>query len=303
MVNTNATMMKGDMLNSLVKSKFDYILISYHAGEESSYKRLMTGDINKVDENILALYEKKAQERQDKPTVAFNFALQRENANQYKSIIDKAIKLGISEIVINKYYGGRNKLDDNKVSFEFDPENGNKILDEIYNYASNKNILLVPPMPEYWKVNEKSWVENDVDYSKQCNLPWMNLHFNPVLDDIDAHYVGVCNRIELFKIHYNKFLLITDNDVEKLWNHPLLIYMRKTVNEVDNINPICKFCKNNSFSSLRSRYPDKYAGLRDNAVYKFFIKASKNMENISYDGLVLLSENPHSDKKYLELVS
>ena len=110
--------------------------------------------------------------------------------------------------------------------------------------------------------------------------------------------------MEIFKVYYKKYLLNSHDSVMVLWNHPILLYLRKTVNENSDINPICKFCKNNEIAYIRNRYPDKYAKLRDFAITEFFKKFNALFTKVPfYDGLVVLSENPHSDKRYLEITN
>lgn len=301
MVNTNASVLTKELSDIFVENGFDSILVSYHAGTKHGYKELMTGNIEKVDRNLSYLSQQK--KKWEKPVIDFNFALHKMNASEYKEIFKKSKNFGVNRVFINRYYGGRNKLQDKQVSFEYDVDKGNRLLDEIYSAANRDGIKLSPESPQYWEDTQDQvrWDGENYNKHKLCHEPWLSLHFNPVLDDENCHYVGVCNRIELFKINYRVADISRDN-FNKLWNHPVLQYMRETVNS-ENINPICKFCKNYSRATLRNVKEDKYADTRDRAVKNFFEEFSLKYSDEAVDGIELLNENPHLDKKYIDVAA
>lgn len=300
MVNTNASPLNHELADIMVTYGFDIILVSYHAGSKQAYKKLMTGNIDHVDANLKYLNEQKKRCRKEKPVVQFNFALQKLNAPEYSIILSKAKELDVSAVFVNKYYGGRNRLQDKRVSFDSDIDRGNRVLDEIYACAKKQNIRLCPDKPDYWIQQSCQWDPENFDASKKCTLPWTALHFNPVLDDKDCHYVGVCNRIELFKIAYDKIQLRTQKQFDTLWNHPLLQYLRKTANAAETINPICRNCKNRDIGTLRNVDARKYAELRDRAVKDFFAEFRRHCRYSETQGIEVLTENPYSDDKFQE---
>lgn len=301
MVNTNASVLTQKLSDIFVECKFNDILVSYHAGTKNCYHYLTSGcgNIDIVDKNLQYLAERKTNYGRDKPKINFNFALQKINSKEFKPIFDKAKKFHVNQILISKYYGGRNKLQDKKVSFDYNPKKGNHILDEIYDYAKKNNLNLFPKKPAYWNEQNKKieWNPENYNTSKKCLFPWLNLQFDPVLDEENCHYVGICNRIILFKINYNKLKLSSQENFDKLWNHPLLQCMRNTVN-LNEPNPICKYCKNCQRESLRNVNADKYAEIRDKAVKDFFVEFKKNYVYDKINGLEVLSDNPYSDKKF-----
>ncbi len=303
MVNTNASVLTENLSDILVENGFDHILVSYHAGTKDGYKYLMTGDVEKVDRNLAYLFNQKKLKRKTKPKVDFNFALQKLNADEYLEVINKAKKLGINRIILTRYYGGRNKLRDKQVSFEYDVEQGNRILDEIYQTAKQSRVNLSPRKSNYWKTLPDSvqWDEENYDKHKLCFEPWLSLHFNPVLNDKDCHYVGVCNRIELFKINY-RIANLSKDMFNKLWNHPILQYIRETVNS-ENINPICKFCKNRSLATLRNIDEKRYAQIRDNTVEKLFHEFHTRYNSEPIEGIEILKGHHCPDERYIELTS
>lgn len=148
-VNTNASVLNQNLVGTMIKYEFDSILVSYHAGSKEGYKELMTGEVEKVDENLAHLKRQKERLGKEKPVVEFNFALQKLNKKEYPFVIKKAKKLGASAILITKYYGGRNRLQDRKVSYDYDIKEGNDILDAIYACAKKENVNLIPSKPQY----------------------------------------------------------------------------------------------------------------------------------------------------------
>lgn len=298
MVNTNASMLNRDLADNLIKFGFDLILVSYHAGSKEKYKELMTGNIDIVDENLRYLKIQKKQNGKNKPVVNFNFALHKLNAAEYEFIFEKAKSLGASQVIINKYYGGRNRLQDKKVSFDYDIKEGNQVLDKIYVCAEKGGIQLRPPMPQYWTKEKVKWNPEYFDASIKCTLPWTNLNFKPVVGEKNCHYVSVCNRINLFKIAYDKIQLKTQKQFDVLWNHPALQYLRKTVNSKEMINPICKYCKNYDTATIRNTDAQQYAEIRDKAMRDFFAEFREQCSFEEIDGLEVLTENPDPDEKF-----
>ena len=258
----------------------------------------MTGNVETIDRNLLYIKERKKQLKQKEPVVQINYALQKLNANEFPIIFAKANSLGVSSILISKYYGGRNRLQDLKVSYDYDIDEGNRVLDEIYLDAARKKIDLSPSKPSYWTSENTEWNPERFNSSKKCLFPWVHLHFKPVLDDRNCHFVGVCNRIELFKVFYDRIQFRTQKEFDFLWQHPILQYLRETVNLKEDINPICKYCKNEDRETLRNIDAHKYAEVRDTAIKDFFSGFRKRYKYREIYGIELLSENPHADEKF-----
>jgi len=296
---TNASMLNKNLSDILINHKFDTLLVSYHAASKEGYKMLMTGKVERVNQNLNYLKNQKNRLAQKKPVVQFNFALQRLNAKEYPLIFKNSKKFDVSKVIVNKYYGGRNLLQDKNVAYDYDTEEGNQLLDEIYAHAKQKNINLHPKKPSYWsKLTSTDWSPENFVASKKCFLPWTDLHFNPVLDDNNCHYVGICNRIELFKIAYDKIQFRTQEQFNLLWNHAALQYLRNTVNTIDTINPICKYCKNVNRETLRNVDAQKYAEIRDIAVQNFFKELRRLYRFDEIKGITVLEENPNNDAHY-----
>ena len=299
MVNTNGSCLTEKLSDLLIQFGFDHILLSYHAGTMETYRQLMTGDIDRVDRQLVYLAEQKSKQGKNKPIVDMNFALHKLNAGDATAILDKAIVFKANAVHVNRYYGGRNKLQDRQVSFEFDVEAGNRTLDDLYRNAREKGVTLFPAKPPYWeaKSTTAAWNPENVNTKPCCYAPWLSLQMDPVLDEGNCHYVSVCNRITLFKVRYQKADFKTASEFKKLWNHPVLQYLRETVNS-DKPNPICKYCKNCDRELLRNVDSSRYAAVRDQAVVDFFTECLKRGPYPDLPGVEVLDSNPDSDARF-----
>lgn len=299
MVNTNGSCLNEGLSDIFIKYGFDYILLSYHAGTEATYRQLMTGDISRVDVKLMYLADRKAMLNRQNPIIDLNFALHKLNAGEYRAIMEKAKRFNVLTVHVNRYYGGRNKLQDQHVSFEFDTENGNRTLDEIYRFARQEGIRLWPDHPQYWETTEPqvNWNSGKINHDLRCYAPWTSLQLDPVLDEDDCHYASVCNRIQLFRIRYEIAHFRTKQAFKQLWNHPLLRYLRETVN-ADVPNPICKYCKNYDRELLRNVDARKYASVRDRAVEDFFHESRARGPYPEIPGVEVLTTNPDADDRF-----
>lgn len=303
MANTNASIMKPQFIDDLVDSGFDEFLVSYHAGTPEGYRFLMTGSVEKVNRNLELLQQKKREKGVERPTISFNFAPHRLNAGEYEAVIRNVKRLDGAGIFLSRYYGGRNRLDSDSVSFDAQPEEGNRLLKRIYDFAAAEGVPMSPPNPPYWTLEEAEpvhWDEENLDRAFICHEPWLKLHFNPNPRETDCHNVGVCNRVELFALHYRKVRL-TEREFFKLWNHPLLQYLRETVNS-EGLNPICRFCKNRDRDRIRNLDMKSYARIRDRAVVDFFAEYRSRGVHVELDWLEVFSDNPNSDDHFTEFV-
>ena len=298
MANTNASRLTPELGETLIRCGFDHLLVSYHAATPESYRWLMTGNIEKVDRNLRALAEMKRVQRGRRPEVLFNFALHRLNAPECEVVVDKSKALGVDGVLVSKYYGGRNLLQDGEVSFDYDPTAGNAALDRMYMHARQQGVRLVPKLPPHWPTHAgpgADWDENEVNVGCRCDSPWTALHFDPVLDEADCYYVGVCNRAHLFKLRYRHPALPGALWLEELWNHPMLRHLRATVNTGEP-NSLCRYCKNHGRERLRNTRPNEYARIRDHAVPEFLAPfAGRGAPTGWYD---TLTENPFADERF-----
>ncbi len=305
-VTTNASTISEKLAKTLVAWRFDHLLVSYHAGTPTGYRWLMTGDIDKVNTNIDRITTLKKEHHRREPVIKFNFALHRKNKEEFDAVLTQAEQLDVQAIQVSKYYGGFNKLQHLDVGYDNDPDEGNATLDAVYKRAERSEVQLEPPIPDYWQSRSpaKSWNPEDVDHSIHCYLPWTHAQFNPVLDEPGKLYMGVCNRLNLFKIKVHD---VVAEQVSPLsidtWNHPLLQYLRSTVNDPVQINPMCKFCKSRDVARLRVEDAALYASLRDEVVRRFFIEAKARGVDCPDPRVEVLTENPYDHETHSEALT
>ncbi|ODS40538.1 MAG: hypothetical protein A7315_02575 [Candidatus Altiarchaeales archaeon WOR_SM1_79] len=291
-VNTNGTLLNEDIANVMVEYGFDDVLVSIHAGKEETYNKLVGGDYQKLLSNIEYLAKRKNELNRSKHSIGFTFALNKINSVDAEAYVRLAKKIGVDYIQTGHYYDVRNKLP-NDVSFYFNPEEGNRILDRIYNLAQSLDMPIRPATPPYLHSQEEicRMLKGDgIIGTHQCYEPWTTIKFKGCVEHPNSHYITPCNRIMLFRINYKEYNM--KDGFNFIWNHPTLQYLRKTANSTE-LNPICAFCRNSTTPIIRCVDNKRYRRLRDNAVREFFSEVRRNYDIPQKYGLYLLDKNPY----------
>ena len=292
-VNTNGTLLDAVVADAMVECGFDDVLVSMHAGTEETYKKLTGANFGKLVENVRYLVEKKKAWEKSKPLIGAAFALNRINAPDVDDFMALVVSLGIDYVALFHYYDVRNKLP-KTVSLYFNPEEGNKAVDQMYDLAKGYGMRMQPVNPPYLPSEEE--IENAMKgreiYNRKCNMPWTSIKFEGCVEYPDSHYITVCNRIILFRINYKEYDFGVDDGFDFIWNHPLLQYMRETANS-DELNPICAFCQNCATPILRCVDNEEYRKRRDEAMRMFYQEAKKRHDLPKRKGLYLLDKNPY----------
>jgi len=284
---TNASLLNTSISKELVEMKFNTIAASIHSGDKDNYQELQGGDLNLIFNNLKTLIEIRNTKNSDLPKIIINCLLFKLNHYTLKNLIKQAKEIGVDSVNIYHYYASRNKLEKD-ISYFFDYEEGNKILDEIYEFARNIDQKMTPLIPNYINIDSM-----DKNIKNNCNQPWENIKFKGCVEYEDSHYIGACNRIMLFRLNYKEF---KGDFIKDIWNHELFFYFRKTVLH----NPICKFCNDVNTPKLRCISNKEYQIKRDKAIEEFFIEASKNIEITPRKGIYLIHKNPYEYKDYYE---
>lgn len=285
-VTTNGALLNQNIAEKLINMKFDHVMVSLHSGEEQNYRELHGGNFNTVIANIEYLIKFRRKKHTNLPRVSINCLIFQLNIHTIKKLMKKMAELDIDEMYITQYYGSRNKIS-HEFSFYFNPEEGNKWLKEIYNNANNLKLKLIPETPKFIEIDK---IEGNLNNNHICNAPWSTLKLKGCVEYENSHYVGICNRIILFRLNYEDF----DGDFLKdIWNHEIVLYMRKTVMK----NPICQFCKNPNTPKIRCINNKLYQITRDKAIKDFFNEFFKNVKVKARKGIYLLKEFPY---KYID---
>lgn len=288
---TNGSLISKQHIDALIDAKFNRLLFSVHGGNAETYKQLQGGDFNKIVSMIKYFVERKKERGAREPVLAINFALNKLNADSIFALIDTMRGVGIEHIYVQHYYDTRNIMKADRpieeISYYYDVEKGNALLDKIYGYARDRGVKLYPKDPLYLNIpeDEAPDVVNGV-----CREPWRALKIKGCVEHDHTVYVTVCNRILLFKLDYKTFFE-AGGTIDDIWNHPLVVFMRQRVGN----NPICNFCLNPKNRALRCLDNAAYSIRRDAAMENFF----KDYNAVTFDqkqipGLEVLSVNPYA---------
>jgi len=292
---TNGSLIKPEDVDALVEAKFDRLLFSVHGGDAQTYRMLQGGDLDKILSVIKKFIEVKKQKKSRYPLLSINFALNKLNANSIFGLIDALSGLDMEFLYLQHYYDARNALKEKypakEISYYFDVEAGNKLMEKIYTYAAKKHVRLYPAKPLFLNQAGLGEIESDVCApSRVCLEPWRSIKIKGCVEKMDTVYLGVCNRALLFRLNYKEFFA-NDGKFEDIWNHPLLQFLRSQVGH----NPLCDFCLNKENNSVRCLNYVEYGTRRDKAILDFFAKYKKvNPYVKEIPGLEVLDHHPYA---------
>lgn len=288
-MDTNGLLIDESIAEELVKSKFNSLSVSIHAGDSKTYTYLQGGDFSRVISNLKNLVNLKKKLNSKYPRITINFALNRENAHSVKDLMKLLKDIGVDNFWMYHYYDSRNALN-RDISFYFDIETCNKLLKDAYDYAKEIGLRILPVEPPYLSNLNEGGNSNS---NRHCKAPWTSIKFKGCVEYENCEYVCVCNRILLLRIDYKRFYENEENSFLKdIWNHPVLQFLRETVNSKES-NPICKFCRDPNTPKIRCLDNVEYSRRRDKAVREFFVEFRKRYDFKEVEGLTVLDENPY----------
>jgi MoaA/NifB/PqqE/SkfB family radical SAM enzyme len=283
-VTTNGSMLTRELADELVKIGFDDFLVSFHAGKKETYEFLQNKTFDKVTENVRYL----AKIKKRYPKVVFNFALNQINGKEIAEFVKLCKDLKINGIQSNHYYHCKNFFEED-ISYVNKTAEGNELVDRLYDLARKENLFVHPEKRNYLKKKED--LANPGRNAKpacQCVMPYQNLNFYGSFMEKDTFDICVCNRFFPFKLNYREFM---GQDIDLIWNHPILQYLRKTLGK----NPICSFCQSKETPILRNADNKKYIRLRDEAIRNFLKEAAQNSDIRPIKGLTVLEKNIYGE--------
>lgn len=290
-MDTNGLLIDEDMAEQLVRNRFDALSVSIHAGDSKTYARLQGGNFDKVVSNLRDLINLRRQLNSSYPRVGINFALNRENAHSIKELMNLAKDIGVDSLSLYHYYANRNALE-NDISFYSDVAGGNQVLKTSYDYAKEIGLVMGLETPLYLSHSDTG-IAGDAVSVRQCYAPWTAIQFKGCVEYENCEYLGVCNRISLLRMDYEKFYENKENSFLKhIWNHPVLRFFRETVNSGES-NPICRFCRDLETPKIRCLDNVEYSRRRDKAIRDFFTRFRGRYDYQEVKGLTVLTENPY----------
>ena len=222
---------------------FDSVTVSVHAFTLETYQIMQAGNLEKVKTNLTRLMSEKKRKGLRAPYVTVVFALNKVNVEEAVSMLDWVHGLGVNSFYIYHFHDYTEKL--KSLIFDIaEYEAINKKIDALYDHAKKINALsLLPEKRPYFtdpvlREEEKSEIK--------CYQPWTGFQLRSCFSHKDSYYLGCCNVFNAFILNYQEHIYKYGKiEFDKIWNHPVLQYLRSTVNSVNGRerNALCKYCQ------------------------------------------------------------
>lgn len=291
-ISTNGMGLNEAIQNTMLKIGFDAITFSIHAATPETYKILQAGDFETVIGNLTSLAKKKIAGNYAKPRITVVYALNKANIDEVKIMIDLMKKLKIDFLYLYHYHDYNHSLNEIIVQ-DSDVDEANKKIDQIYDYAGEQGALdILPKNRPYWqKEKDRKAPSDGVEKTKTCNLPWTGLQMRSCYSHNDSYYLGCCNVFNLFILNYQKHIEKYGKiEFDKIWQHPVLKYLRETVNAPGGKNnPLCAYCQSSQRAHLKATDNKENYRIKLEMIDKFFQEFSKQYKEVEpVEGLEIL---------------
>ncbi|NMB47898.1 radical SAM protein [Candidatus Kuenenbacteria bacterium] len=290
-ISTNGMGLNEKIQDTMLKIGFDSIAFSIHASTPETYGILQAGNFEMVIGNLTSLAEKKIKGNYKKPKISIVYALNKVNVDEAYKMIDLAKKLRVNALNFCRYLDYNHKI--SKVIFD-DIEEANNKIDSLYEYAREHDSLeALPKERPYLKIIEEKSNRELCNYNEEikCTLPWTGLQMRASYSHDDSYYLGCCNVFNSFLFNYKKHIDKYGRvDFEKIWHHPVLQYLRQTVNaDGGRRNPLCAYCKSSQRAHLKATNNKENYRIKLEMIDKFFQEFSKQYQEVEpVDGLEIL---------------
>jgi len=239
---TNGIGMRKDICEEFVGHLGEYN-VSLNAASRDIWEKLMKA---KGFDNILETFEYlaklKKKRKTNKPFLSVSMVLVRDNLNQAVDFVEIAHKIGAERVTFVHYVSstllGKRELEESASSY-FMKDECDRLMDEATKRANELGIQITKPLS--FSQNEFSIVygeRTNRDFSA-CYAPWKTCYLT-VDEDGNRQMIFCCSGF-YYGIKYDRSNLNEKYFMEKIWNHPVARYFRKTTN-VKGKNPICDFC-------------------------------------------------------------
>lgn len=293
-VTTNGLLLTPRVIETMTAVGFDHVLISIHAASRAVYSRLTGGDYDRLTANIRSLVSARRAAGARKPEIGLAFALNTINSDDALEYPELGRTLGVDYVHLSHYYAGQNQLGED-VAFQARPADANRIVKAVYKRARAVGIRIMPERPPWLPElppadDAVRAFDRDRVIGNPCREPYATIQLKSCVEHEHAHYVGVCNRISLLRVDYREYPFADPQ--REIWNHPVFQHLRQTAN-TPPYNPICRFCRNEARTALRSVDNGRYRAERDGAVRQFLAEAGQRAGAPGVNGLEILDENPY----------
>ena len=217
--------------------------VSLNAAKKDTWEKLMQ---SKGFDNILETFdymsEQKKEQGLEKPFMSVSMVLTRDNLNEAVDFVKLAHKIGAQRVTFVHYVSstlvGVRQLEESASPY-FMKDECDRVMEEASECAKSLGIQIVKPLP--FSENNFSIVYGQRMESKpsECYDPWKTCYLT-VDEDGNRQMIFCCSGF-YYNIKYDKSNLNEQSFTERIWNHPMARYFRKTAN-VKGKNPICNFC-------------------------------------------------------------
>ena len=293
-VSTNGYGITEAIQNTMIDIGFDSVNFSIHASKSTTYKKLQGPHFDIVLENLTNLQKKKDIRGADKPRITIVYALNKANIDETKEMVDIAYNLGVDNLDLYHYHDYGIKT----LSLNLDIDFANKRIDEIYAYAEEKNARSLLPTPPPYFI-EPSFEDREQDQEEiPCYLPWKGLQLRASYSHPNSLYMGCYNVFNAFLFDYQEhFDHYEKIEFKKIWHHPVLQYVRRTVNSTEEYqrNPFCTYCKSTKRHYLKKLDNHKNVENKLRVLDEFFkdFKAFHGFDMEEIVGLEVLYTEDH----------
>lgn len=271
-MSTNGLGLNHNLQDTMLDIRFDSVIFSIHAARPETYSLLQGIDFNVVLMNLSRLAKERNRRNLVNPNISIAFALNKANISETPEMLHIAMTLKLNHLWLYHYrdYGFQ------EISLEKEPEYANHIIDKLYASAKALGaIYLLPPNPPYFQKNDalKSVKLNETDSQEKCYLPWKSFQMKASYSHHNSYYLSCCNTLNLFLLNYTQYLDAYGSICfKRIWHHPILQYLRETVNPTDHSerNPICKYCKSSQRNFLKNTDNKENYTLKLKYIKEFF---------------------------------
>ncbi|OGH94956.1 MAG: hypothetical protein A2538_04685 [Candidatus Magasanikbacteria bacterium RIFOXYD2_FULL_41_14] len=281
-ISTNGNGLNEKVQDQMLAVGFDSITFSIHGFSPESYKTLQAGSLDLVKKNLARLLTRRKELKLKVPYVTVVFALNRANIDEAQQMLEWVAGLGADAFHVYHFHDYTPTLKGLIFKKEEYPEI-NKKIDALYEYAQLKGWLnLLPPQKPYFKEDALEQEKGIV----KCDRPWKGFQMRSSFSHKDCYYMGVCNVFNSFLFNYKEHLEKYGKlDFQKIWQHPVLQYLRQTSNSAGPkpVNPLCAYCKSSKRKYLKNtdnaaNYKAKLEAI--DGFFKGFKKEYPNFEEV-----------------------
>lgn len=239
---TNGIKMTKEICEEFAGHLADYN-VSLNAAISGTWEKLMK---SRGFDNVLETFEYLAKLKKDrktnKPFLSVSMVLVKENLHEAVDFVNLAHKIGAEKVTFVHYVSstlvGKRELEITESPY-FMKDECDKVLNEAAKRADKLGLQITKPLPFSQENGSVIYGERTDRAPSACYDPWKTCYLT-VDEDGNRQMIFCCSGF-YYGIKYDKSDLEEKYFMEKIWNHPMARYFRKTTN-IKGKNPICGYC-------------------------------------------------------------